>query len=247
MEGEVIVSVDCVNPAEIKEGDLMAYVDGEAGKGVAEHIHRCPACGQRVEELATLQATLSTRLYRQACPAPEQLIAYHQSGLEGGAALVVGQHLRQCPHCARELADLARQERSGLLEWLQAAVKVVEAVLATPQAPAGEVAGVRAGPRGIRPTPQVYRAGEVELILSQHTSPTQPRQPDLSGLVHAGGQVPETIGGARVELYRGGGLIAITQVSPRGHFFFDALEAADYDLSLVWAEREIRLKGVRVG
>jgi hypothetical protein len=58
--------------------------------------------------------------------------------------------------------------------------------------------------------------------------------------------VPETIGGARVELYRGEGLIAITEISPRGQFTFAKVEPADYDLSLVWQDRELRLKGVSV-
>jgi hypothetical protein len=58
--------------------------------------------------------------------------------------------------------------------------------------------------------------------------------------------VPETVGGAKVELYRDEGLIAITAVSPRGRIAFGALEPASYDLVLVWENREIRLNGVKV-
>ena len=61
------------------------------------------------------------------------------------------------------------------------------------------------------------------------------------------GQAPETIGGARVELYRGVGLIAITAVDPRGHFTFAGVESATYDLSLLWEGRDIQIKGVQIG
>jgi hypothetical protein len=250
MEGDAIVSEDCINPGEIQEGDLAACADGRAEAAVARHVQRCPACARRVEEMAALQATLTAGLYRHACPSAEQLIAYHHDELGGGAALVVAQHLRQCPHCPRELAGLARRERSGRPGWLQAAVQVVEAALVTPQrtgSSPGQAGMQAATVRGARPRPQVYRAGEVELILSLHASPAQLPRQDLSGLVHVGGQVPETVAGAQVELYRDEGLIAITEVSRRGQFRFDAVEPAGYEISLVWGDREVRLKGVRVG
>jgi hypothetical protein len=65
--------------------------------------------------------------------------------------------------------------------------------------------------------------------------------------VHVGGQVPETIGGTSAELFRGEGLIAIGQVSPRGRFTFEALAPARYELVLLWGDREIRLRGIEVG
>jgi len=242
----------CINPAEIGEGDLMAYVDGTAGKAVIQHVRRCPACARQVEEMARLQAALTASLYRRSCPASEQLIAYRHGELRGSEHLVVAQHLRQCPHCARELAALTREdrlvlnpaERTGPGEWLvRTATQVVEAALVTPQA---QVAGVRNIPGRAQSTPQVYRADGMEVIINQRPARTRPYQWDLVGLVHIAGQVPETIGEARVELYRGEGLIAIEQVSPRGQFTFAGLESAGYDLSLMWGQQEIRLRGIQV-
>lgn len=233
----------------------MAYIDHTAEEAVIQHIQRCPACTRQAEELATFQAILTAKLHRVSCPKPDQLIAYHQRELQGSEKLIVAQHLRQCPHCARELAALARDERIGLGERVRAAIEVLDAVLVTPQRPQGcqiQAAGVRGAPEAARPTPQVYRAyeneheNEIEIIVNQRPSRTHPRRWDLSGLVHIGGQVPETIGRATVELYRGEGLIAITKVSSRGQFTFTAVEPAGYDLSLVWEDREVRLKGVQV-
>ena len=277
------MSETCINPAEIQEGDLMAYVDAVADEAVVQHIRRCPACARRAEELAARQAVLAAKLYRFSCPTPDQLIACQRGELQGSEKLVVAQHLRQCPHCAREVAALAHQnvetEGMGLGEQFRAAIKVLEAVLVTPQASpralsrAVQATGMSGASGVTRPRPQVYRACKTEIVVNQYPSRTHPHRWDLSGLVRVEGQVPETIttsapgadrsspparnqvfrkkpgfshDGARAELYRGEELTAITAISPRGHFVFIAVESANYDISLVWRDREVRLKGVQV-
>jgi anti-sigma factor RsiW len=222
----------------------MAYVDGVAGEAVVRHIRRCPACAHRVQALAGIGAALASNLYRHTCSEPDHLIAYHQGELEGNEKLVVAQHLRQCPHCARELAGLAREERAALRERLRAAIETLEAVLVPPQT---AVAVVRDTAETPRPEPRIYRAGEIDITLGQQAVWAQPGRWDLSGQVRVGGQVPEAIGGARVELYRGAGLIAIAAVDPRGRFSFASLESSGYDLGLLWGGRDIQVKGVQVG
>jgi hypothetical protein len=174
-----------------------------------------------------------------ACPAPARLAAYYRGALEGGQQLVVAAHSRECEACAQELAALARRERQGLARRLRGALQVLEAVLVSPQLQAAGVRGEAAGP-------QVYRAGELEIILNRRPSPTHRHQHDLAGLVHAGGQEPEGIAAARVELYRGGGLIAVSSVNARGHFSFTAVEPGEYRLCLLWGAREILLGEVRL-
>ena len=248
----------------------MAYVDGTADEAVVQHVRHCPACARQAGELAALQAVLAAELYRRSCPTPDQLIAYRRGELRGSEKLTVAQHLRQCPHCARELAALAREARegTGVGERPGAAIKVLEAVRVTLQV---QAAGVCGNPGVACPTPQVYRACETEIIITPRPSPAHPGRWDLCGLVHVGGRVPEAISpstnpgpgdlgelsrtaqaagsghrGARAELYRGAGLIAITTVSPRGQFTFPAVEPAEYRIDLVWGNREARLKGVQV-
>ncbi len=233
----------CIDPAEIREGDLMAYVDGVAHGSVVAHVRRCPACARQAQELSGLQALLTDSLFRHSCPTSEQLIAFRHAELRGSEQLLVTQHLRQCPHCAREMAALARSERQSLAERLGAALTVLTAVRL---APAAQAAAVRAGAGQRRAAPQVYRAGEIEVILDLRVSATGLHQQDLSGLVHIGGQVPATIGGAQVEIYRRDELIAVAQVSARGHFAFAAIDPADYDLALLWGKQEIRLQGIQV-
>jgi anti-sigma factor RsiW len=238
------LSENCVDPTEIREGDLMAYVDGMAGEAVARHIRRCPACARQAEALAELRAALASTLYRRTCPESDQLIAYYQGDLGGSERLVVAQHVRQCPHCAGELADLAREARAGLRERLRVAIEVVEAALVMPRARA---AVVRDAPEATRPEQRVYRAGEIEIALGQEPVWAQPGRWDLSGAVRVGERAPEMIGGARAELYRDEGLVAVAAVDPRGRFLFAGVEPADYDLSLWWENRDVRLRGVRIG
>lgn len=242
VEGKDTLNENCVDPTEIQEGDLMAYVDGVAEEAVVQHIHRCPACARQAQALAGLGAALISNLYRHACPESDQLVAYHQGELGGNEKLVVAQHLRQCPHCARELAGLAHEERAGLRERLRTAIEVLEATLVIPSL---KVAVVRDAPEA-RAVQWVYRAGEIEIALSQQAVWAQPGRWDLFGQVRVGGQVPETIGGARAELYCGDGLVAIAAVDSQGRFAFAGVEPSDYDLCLLWEGRDIQVKGVRV-
>jgi hypothetical protein len=219
-----IVTETCIDPTGINEGDLMAYVDGTADQAVIEHIHRCPACARQAQELATLQATLTAKLYRASCPTSDQLIAFQRDELRGSEELTVAQHLRQCPHCARELAVLAHDKREDVnsCERSQAAIEV------------------RVVPGMVHSAPQVYQLCDTEIGVTQHASQTHPGRWDLSGRVQVGGQVPESIDGTTVQLYQDGELVATTTVSPRGQFTFRDLEPGDYDLSLVWGSRDAR-------
>jgi hypothetical protein len=144
------------------------------------------------------------------------------------------------------LASFVRGERTGLDAWLRSAVEVLEAALMPSRVPA---AALRGDDQDVPPFPRIYQVDEVDVqvILDVQPATAHSHRQDLSGLVYVGGEVPETIGGASVELYREEGLIAISQVSLRGRFTFEALAPANYELVLLWGKREIRLRGIAVG
>jgi hypothetical protein len=223
------VTETCIDPTEINEGDLMAYVDGTADQAVVEHIRRCPACARQAQELAALQATLTARLYRASCPAPDQLIAFQRGELWGNEKSTVAQHLRQCPHCARELAALAHDEEEDVNPGERFCTAIE----------------VRVAPGMRRTTAQVYRLCHVKVTVTQRLSRANPGRWDLSGQVDLGGRGPESINGTTAELYRGKELVATIAVSPLGRFTFRDLEPADYDLNLVWGGSEVWLKNVQ--
>lgn len=219
----------CINPTEINEGDLMAYVDGTADQAVVEHVRRCPACARQAQELAALQATLTARLYRASCPTPDQLIAYQRGELRGSEKLTVAQHLRQCPHCARELAALAHEEEKDVNPGERFCTAIE----------------VRIAPGMERPTAQVYQLCHVKVTVTQRLARANPGRWDLSGQVDLGGRGSESIDGTTAELYRGDALVATTAVSPRGQFTFRDLKPANYDLNLVWGGSEVWLENAR--
>ena len=196
----------------------MAYVDGTADQTVVEHVRRCPACAHQAQELATLQATLTAKLYRASCPKPDQLIAYQRGELRGSEKSTVAQHLRQCPHCARELVALAHEEEDD----------------ADPGERFRTAIEVRVAPGMNRTTPQVYRLCHVKVTVTQRLARANPGHWDLSGQVDLRGHGPESIDGTAIQLYRGDALVATTAVSPRGQFTFRDLEPASYGLDLVW-------------
>jgi hypothetical protein len=49
-----MMTTDCIAPHEIKEGDLVAYLEGAASKAVNDHISRCHFCQAEVKELKQL-------------------------------------------------------------------------------------------------------------------------------------------------------------------------------------------------
>ena len=111
--------MNCLFPPELDDKQLLAYLDNPAADPVtAEHLEKCPYCRQKAKELDLFQNRLTRRLYRSTCPSPIELgqyslqKEYEQRGdhdwrmLSAPQMLVIGQHLRECPLCTQELAEL---------------------------------------------------------------------------------------------------------------------------------------------
>jgi hypothetical protein len=104
--GDNELSINCAFPPELDDKQLLAYLGGEAGEEVVSHLQGCAYCRQKAETLDRFQKHLTTRLYRLTCPSSIELGEYHLHMLPASQMLVIGQHLRECPHCAREIAQL---------------------------------------------------------------------------------------------------------------------------------------------
>lgn len=98
---------NCVSPPELDDKQLFAYLDNQdANPETALHLKECPYCREKAEALERLQKRLTRRLYRIACPSPMELGEYHLHLLPASQMLVLRQHLSECPHCSREIAEL---------------------------------------------------------------------------------------------------------------------------------------------
>lgn len=61
----------CIAPQEIQEGDLLAYIEGDASPAVVRHIAHCTACAAEVESLREVDVLFSAAFQY----APSQLVA----------------------------------------------------------------------------------------------------------------------------------------------------------------------------
>lgn len=98
----------CISDAPLTDEDLMACLAGEADEEVTEHLNKCPACAERAREYATMQSVLKRALYRLHCPDSRQIGEYYLDLLPAEQRETIQAHLAQCPHCAEELAGLAK-------------------------------------------------------------------------------------------------------------------------------------------
>ena len=61
----------CIAPQEIQEGDLLAYIEGEASSAVVRHVAHCAACAQEVQSLREVDVLFSAAFQY----APSRLVA----------------------------------------------------------------------------------------------------------------------------------------------------------------------------
>lgn len=122
--------MNCTFPPELEDKKLLAYLDGVADQETKLHLERCQYCLEKAKDLARLHNRLTTRLYRSTCPPSVELGEYYLRLLPASQMLVVAKHLRECPHCARELEqlqsylgdELTSTEATGLLDGIKVLV-----------------------------------------------------------------------------------------------------------------------------
>ena len=96
----------CITSPALDDSKIVSYVEGEADDEVVAHIGACPFCSERANRWTLLQNSLRKQLYRVTCPSPMELGDYSLGFLPDSRKLVVAQHVRECPSCRREVAEL---------------------------------------------------------------------------------------------------------------------------------------------
>lgn len=236
----------CINPDEITEGDLMAFIDGDATPAVAAHLHACTACRQQVAHLRTLHSQLRVVLDRRTCPAPELLGELAANLLTGGQKLVVARHIQQCPACAQELArysqPLLPPTSAGASDWLPTIIRRVTAALRWTPSPSLAFA------RGAGQPPQAFfQAGDLGLLIGD------------AAAAGAGGQLigvllpqpppaalPSALPPAKITLVRGDTPVAETVSDGLGHFVIEQASPGTYDLLVHWQDELVWIDAITV-
>src|SRR5215212_4771997 len=96
----------CITSPALDDTQIVSYVEREADDTVVAHIKECPFCSEKVTQWTLLQNSLRKQLYRVTCPTSMELGDYHLKLLPDPQALIVAQHVRECPLCRREVAEL---------------------------------------------------------------------------------------------------------------------------------------------
>jgi hypothetical protein len=221
---------ECVNPAEIQEGDLMAYVDGEADERVVNHIGRCALCAQEAEAYRRMQEILGVVVYRASCPSPETLGDFYLNALSPGQKLVVAKHLRECPHCAQELKEYSITSPEGIslgvMEHLKEAItSVIEPLLIPPRPQPAAVRGRTAHQR-------FYQADDLNIFIG--FQPSTGRRGTLSGAIIPPDQRLTLLAGTQIGLFRQDEPMGSEHVNELGHFVFEDISPGEYDLTFDW-------------
>jgi len=227
----------CINPGEIEEGDLIAYLHGDAAPHVVEHVARCAFCAEQVEQLRMVDAQLLAVFYRDTCPAAETLADFALNRLPAAGRLRVAVHVRHCQACSEELAavrGLADEEPSSLLARLQEALAL--ALVARPFAP------VAAPARG-QGWQGRFEANDLIVTLSIQAG-------RLTGRVRRRDALPDATYSGEAwllsETTAAEKTVPYGKIDERGRFQLTTLAAGSYALLLQIGDQNVKIEGVQV-
>jgi hypothetical protein len=222
--------MNCISPPGPEDRLLLAYLDGEADPETKLHLEQCLYCRERADALARERNILTSRLYRISCPSTEELGEFHLRMLPPDRMLIVSQHLRECPHCTREIAqlkeflsDLAPGPEGGLLRQ----TKLLIAQLVAGQG--GFVAGEPSfALRGESEGPLTYEVDGILIVIDI--------QQAIDGKINIFGQIAadrqDDWTAALVKLKQEAQLELTTAVDDLGAFRFEGLSPSPVDLQI---------------
>jgi hypothetical protein len=231
---------ECINPTEVREGDLLAYAEGQASAEVQDHVRRCTYCAERAVLYERLDWHLRTGLYRTSCPPSDVLARWQLHLLPTDEELQVAAHVRACPHCAGELRELAAMDDdllSVLLERLQGVSRWLEATLV---ATAPRLVGLR----GVAAPQRRYQVGDLDIFVGSQMRPEGRR---LMGRLRASSAEVETqVAAVKVWLVQEGQVLDSQSTDDRGHFVFSDVSTGRYDLGFAWQGEAVLIRDVAV-
>jgi hypothetical protein len=227
----------CRRPPSLNDIDLIAAVDGEAEEEVLDHLRDCPHCAQRAQDIDELQQLLRQRLYRILCPSSDDLLAYRQGWLDERRRLDLRDHLRDCPHCGRELRLL--DEAAGAPPWpppINNLRRLIATVVPPQRQHLAVYGGLRSGGHGAQ---YAYRAEHLELTLDVQRVAGRPERVVLVGMLFDEDAPPGEMQRATASLLEGDYVVSSAVLDELGNFVIDDIAPGDYSLSLRLPELEV--------
>lgn len=209
----------CITSPALDDTQIISYVEGEADNAIVAHIKECPYCAERASRMTLFQNRLRARLYRTTCPSSMELGDLHLGLLPDSQKLVVAQHVRECPHCRREIVELEEfLAESDVQPDLPQTVKMLFAQLVS-GAGSGTTTPAFGALRGESKGPLTFEADGVVITLDVNPGPNG--QVSILGQVAADDQDQWT--GAKVELQQADTPPLTTSLDDLGAFRFEAV------------------------
>ena len=215
--------MNCISPPELSDRQLLEFLDGEAEPEITHHLGICQYCRNRADTLARLQNGLTARLFRITCPSPLELGEYHLRKyhlqiMPSPQILIIDQHVRECPHCEAEVAQL-ENFLQDLARDVKPAPTPVSVLIARLLGVPGEGAAPMPALRGERKGPIILEADGVVITLDVEAG--SDGQISILGQVAADDQDQWT--NASVELQQANVQPLTTSLDDLGAFRFEAV------------------------
>lgn len=195
--------------------------------------------------MTDFEERLTAALYRATCPDTAELGEYHLGMISEPRAAFIEQHLGECPHCSREIAqldtflaqvkpDLEYTTAERIKIWIARRVPDLTAGAGSP-APALALRG--AGDDEAAGRSLVFEAGEAQLMIEIQDEPGDTGRKTIVGLVI--GIDPADV---EARLWQDGQPVAATAVDDLGNFSFTNLDSTGYELILAGPGVEIHVQ-----
>ena len=226
------------NQHNIQDGDLLAYLDGEASSTVYDHVSHCEVCMAEAMELQKLRVNLMAEFFRGSCPSTEELMRYQLKELSRKRMREIKKHLVDCPRCRAELAELASalvdEPEPNWLDQLTAAGRQILAAVLLPGS--SQPILVLRGKGQQEQTDQTYQAEAYQVTL------TILAPPNHEGLWQVQGKV--TFNGApsvemHVHLRQENQMVAVDDLDEFGYFELKKLKSGAYTLAVESSQTSI--------
>lgn len=242
----------CVRSTKLRDGELLAYLAGDADAAIISHLARCKECQRRAAALAAQEQQLTTSLYRMDCPSSLQVGEYHMGLLSVAESRAVAAHLRHCPLCTDEvvmltnyLADVAPTLDRALAPGLVARTRSVVARLVdglSTLGGQGSPTPALAGLRGDAGDHRVFEADGVQVIIDVQEDGEHPAQRVILGLL-LGLPDPHSV---KAHLWRDDRPVTTTTVDELGNFVISTLMPGIYDLILSSDKAEVHIQALAI-
>lgn len=209
------------------------------------------SCSEGARSLARVKDDMTAQLYRITCPDPIELGEYHLGVLSLERTKAIAEHLAECPHCRREVAQLveylAELEPSLRLDPLDQVVGRIRVLVArlVSGGPPGQPAPspAFASLRGEEQEPLTYEAGEVQVIIDLQEDAERPDRRTILGLV-IGLDAPQEL---KAHLWAAEQRLATVPVDELGNFVLPNVPCGSYELMLSRPEIDIHIQDLEIG